>query len=1385
MACSRDISNDIETEDILSKHSKISPNLREKPLSPVLTGGLSNRRFLISKRLNRKKSTRVKLTNRFKESDEGLLVVNPINVSLPVSFDDNLSASQTETLIDHLNKLEELDNSRKKLYKLLIRDDGKNDNLKKIPSPIPTKLNETQKCEISEKNINVENESSCQRSVLKVTPISPKNLSTGFQTAKGKSICVSEIDVKKHSNLFNDIIYPTRSFGEGRQNKHTFLSKQNCKQNNFKCDVNFNLGDCNLKCSKTDKVVTSVQSSYLENCFTKPSSNINISEKAIVQGKHFFAEEEFNDIKFNNENLCGFKTASVHTFISANACKEGNNLKTTKDDTFSLTQAICDSGISNTQIINAFDNILHPVEKDEDFRGFTRADIKESCTKLLNMNNSIEHSLRGFSRKRKRSKSYLDNYIYNREERKSEKDIFAPRKKQRNSENTLNDVKSKDNLLVTNNNSRGFASASGKPITISEKYLKDAEAIFNNVEFSLCQDKLMLEIEDFSKNKVVNNNSCMNFQKASGKSINISENSLRKAKNIFDHLDVDISNKKFNNESVVSELTVQSKENEKKSEHFSNDTQNPFIFCNNDVKQSINIGFSKASGREVNISENALNKVKNIFDNLNIDSLTNDDQTLVGQSSTTSLKDNVKAECFNKHENYSVNDLSVQNMSKKFSVSQEISLGEFTAASLHKPGGSNQSIKSSKRKLGMSHFRPMQICDNKLDKAKLLFDEDFSGISPIKPKRIATYTSTPIKQNDYLIPVKNDCPRLKNSFSNFVDEAGITPIKKNVENIQAEVPFNANSKIVCMSPSREDLIEDLEKERKKLECRLRVLLEREKLAHGALHRLQIGKSADDKKSRKGLLYRTKTISNRKSLVAFVNNEKPGEITTNTGLPINAKNAENVHFTKQTYASTITEDGAIIIPNSRDMVGLPEIKNAFEAMPGVESRLIPKGWINNHCKWIVWKLASYENMFPNNFGGCLSIENIIQQLKYRYDREIDRAERSALRKICEKDDAPQKRMILFVSDIKMLDTRKYELELCDGWYAVRTIIDEPLCNQIIKGKIEIGTKLLISGAELLNCDGCHPLEATNLLCLKINCNCTRRAIWHAKLGYQRNSNPFPVQLHSIYPLGGTIAAIKVCIARVYPLKYMERLEGRSVWRNRKAEEIVAQKWENERSRKVEQIEDEVRTKFKKSAESLIERQSFDSDIRTITCPKQLYDILERSNDAENLQQNLSASQKEAVLTYQSNLTLKKQQEIAAEVSVSVSKMKLAKRDVVAVLKLLVIDVIGDSDRPFSFFIWRPTEVHMQSLKEGKSFTIQNVLPRPNGDLNSTMKTTFQHDTVSNSKHVKYKRRLVSLEELVRLKSTPYFNEFDTVGIVVQTKIESHRQEVWITDNARSI
>ena len=59
----------------------------------------------------------------------------------------------------------------------------------------------------------------------------------------------------------------------------------------------------------------------------------------------------------------------------------------------------------------------------------------------------------------------------------------------------------------------------------------------------------------------------------------------------------------------------------------------------------------------------------------------------------------------------------------------------------------------------------------------------------------------------------------------------------------------------------------------------------------------------------------------------------------------------------------------------------------------------------------------------------------------------------------------------------LQSDQFELELTDGWYSIRTVIDEPLCRQVRLRKIRVGTKLITCGAEILNCEGCHPLQVS--------------------------------------------------------------------------------------------------------------------------------------------------------------------------------------------------------------------------------------------------------------------------------------------------------------------
>lgn len=112
------------------------------------------------------------------------------------------------------------------------------------------------------------------------------------------------------------------------------------------------------------------------------------------------------------------------------------------------------------------------------------------------------------------------------------------------------------------------------------------------------------------------------------------------------------------------------------------------------------------------------------------------------------------------------------------------------------------------------------------------------------------------------------------------------------------------------------------------------------------------------------------------------------------------------------------DECLLILDDDGTAGVEEFTRAFLASPGVEPKLISEQWVRNHYKWIVWKFSHYERSFPHIFGGrCLTPHNVMVQLKYRYDREVDRSHRSALKKILERDEPSTRRIILCVCDIK--------------------------------------------------------------------------------------------------------------------------------------------------------------------------------------------------------------------------------------------------------------------------------------------------------------------------------------------------------------------------------
>ncbi|CAG9763242.1 unnamed protein product [Ceutorhynchus assimilis] len=623
--------------------------------------------------------------------------------------------------------------------------------------------------------------------------------------------------------------------------------------------------------------------------------------------------------------------------------------------------------------------------------------------------------------------------------------------------------------------------------------------------------------------------------------------------------------------------------------------------------------------------------------------------------------------------------------------------------------------KSSKKRLGCrgSYTPTMSIPEKSLKRGRLMFEEIEEEL---EAKRIRT--STPLKP--LAKPLLCDLtPIQKNSFASSYMSKTLTS-----ENNRLSLNKSTEGTV-------QDWLENLTKEKRLLEEKLRIINEKQTI---------LTKQTTKTRISPGVLYKSKTKQNRMSLKNYLGiiDGKIDDITNK----INPQNAHLVHFTvSDTSQSHIkTSDGAQIVPNTSNKIGLPEIAHSFQLMDNIDPALIPKGWIDNHFRWIVWKLASYERWTKED---CLSVENVMQQLKYRYDLEIDNAKRSILRRIFEKDDCSQRRMVLCVSNI-IQKNLSYELELTDGWYSIRTVIDQPLCHQITKTKIKIGLKLMIYGSEIVNCDqGCHPLEAKDSVYLKINYNCTRRVLWWCKLGAQQDSGPFLVPITSVSSNGGKIGRLKCFILRIYPVQYMEKLGSNNVWRNRKAEERREQEF------------------FKQKKCSY-------KNLQNIQDPQLLYDLVQNSNEGEDLQDLLTSSQKTILYNY-----------TISNKSSSFSN-KSHQRAVTSMLKLKLIDTATNSLEIRDFFIWQPSENHLDELKEGDIVSVFNVNCTAKWGLGASKLTEFKREAKSkDERFAKFKRKATKIEEL-SIVFKQKFREFDCVGFVVRKQIDVDCQKVWLAD-----
>ncbi|XP_059540155.1 breast cancer type 2 susceptibility protein isoform X3 [Myotis daubentonii] len=530
------------------------------------------------------------------------------------------------------------------------------------------------------------------------------------------------------------------------------------------------------------------------------------------------------------------------------------------------------------------------------------------------------------------------------------------------------------------------------------------------------------------------------------------------------------------------------------------------------------------------------------------------------------------------------------------------------------------------------------------------------------------------------------------------------------------------------------------------------------------------------------------------------------------LTINSKNAESFQFHTQDYfgkeaswagKGTQLADGGWLIPSNDGKAGKEEFYRALCDTPGVDPKLISRGWVYNHYRWIIWKLAAMEFAFPKEFANrCLSPERVLLQLKYRYDMEIDRSRRSAIKKIMERDDTAAKTLVLCVSEILSpttsltetsnsktsgVDTSKTAIvELTDGWYAVKAQLDPPLSALVQKGRLAVGQKIITHGAELVGSpDACAPLEAPESLMLKISANSTRPACWYAKLGFSPDPRPFPLPLSSLFSDGGNVGCVDVVIQRAYPMQWMEKTSsGLYIFRNEREEEKEAAKYAEAQQRKLEALFTKIQAEFEEHEENITKQCTPSHALtRQQVCALQdgaeLYEAVRTVPDPSYLEGYISDEQLRALNNHRQMLNDKKQAQIQLEFRKAVESAEkgeqMLSRDVTTVWKLRIISYEKKEKDSVILSIWRPSSDLYSLLTEGKRYRIYHLATskskpksgRANIQLTATKNTQFQQ--IPASDEILFKvyqpRDPLPFSQLLNPGFQPHCSEVDLVGLVV--------------------
>ncbi|KAK3869852.1 hypothetical protein Pcinc_024856 [Petrolisthes cinctipes] len=481
------------------------------------------------------------------------------------------------------------------------------------------------------------------------------------------------------------------------------------------------------------------------------------------------------------------------------------------------------------------------------------------------------------------------------------------------------------------------------------------------------------------------------------------------------------------------------------------------------------------------------------------------------------------------------------------------------------------------------------------------------------------------------------------------------------------------------------------------------------------------------------------------------------------------------------------DGCSVVVGADGCVGVGEVETAFLASPGVHPPLIHPSWVKNHYRWIVWKLAAMERHLLH--CPMLTLENLVLRLKYRYDREIDRAQRPVLRRVIEHDDSPHKTMVLCVADIKRLgcgvrvkgSTRGSEghnntiLELTDGWYSIGGVVDGAMNRMVESGMVTLGTKLVIHGAQLTGSSShqpCHPLEAPDSLLLRLHTNLTRRARWWTRLGLLPQRGPPHTLLAPVLDDGGLVGQLTVLLARVYPMVYFERgvAGGKATFRAERDHRKTLKETQKQREMTINQIVADVEKEFSQEEKESRDKKrkllvATKEEISKLTLGEDITHLMEETDDPTHLQGLLTTEQIQLARTWQERQAEERRQTITKEIQHRQAKKQIL-YEATPLLKVRVVDKDHSSAM---VVIWRPTDDLVEALTEGSFYTVQYLMTGGYRmgcqQLTATRQTKWKHHLPPSFQY-DCSRSALPLCLTSSAELSPLWQEVDLVGVVLR-------------------